>query len=79
MAAQLAIKDRVRLLAQAEEAAVREWGKPAFDRLGPRLQRALLCEAVLSLVDAQDESIDPVRIRELVAEGYAWAMAQGDD
>lgn len=37
------------VIRQAREACTREWGERAFAQMGPRLQRALLAEAVLNI------------------------------
>lgn len=55
-----------------------EWG-PGWDKLGPALQAAVRAQAVLTLVYAQDDSTDHIRLRALIEEGRAWAWQPLDE
>jgi hypothetical protein len=66
-----------RLLKQARHSVINEWGLCAFERLGDRLQRALLAEAVLDLAALQDdEEVPDATVRRIVIEGQSWARGQ---
>lgn len=66
-----------RLLKQARRSVINEWGLCAFERLGDRLQRALLAEAVLDLAALQDdEEVPDATVRNIVIEGQSWAREQ---
>lgn len=59
-------------LAKATMERVRgEWGR-SFDLLGPRLQRAVLAEAVLSIANTRDGGEDDP-VRRILTDGLAWA------
>jgi len=62
-----------RLLKQAQDNVYTEWGRPVFEKLGARIQRALLMEAVLAIAALQDEDVPDAKVRALVEEGYFWA------
>lgn len=66
-----------RMLKQARASVINEWGLCAFERLGDRLQRALLAEAVLALAALQDEDDVPdATVRRIVTQGHLWAAAE---
>lgn len=62
-----------RLLNNARQMVYTEWGRPAFEKLGGRIQTALLAEAVLAIAAQQDESVPDARVRGLVEAGHIWA------
>lgn len=62
-----------RIFKQILEEVYREWSRPAFEKLGDRVQRALLAEAVLAWANRQDESVSAERIREVIDAGQTWA------
>lgn len=57
---------------EIEKRVREEWGRFAWDRLSPSLQRALLAERILYLATAQDESVSSDTVRRIVENGHAW-------
>lgn len=62
-----------RLFSNARQMVYTEWGRPAFEKLGERIQTALLAEAVLTIAAQQDESVPDSRVRMLVEAGHLWS------
>lgn len=66
-----------RLLKRAEYNVIAEWTRPAFEKLGSRIQRALLAEAVLALAALQDDDeVSDAAVRLIVTVGHLWAAAE---
>lgn len=66
-----------RLLTQVHASVLTEWGRSAFAKLGDRIQRALLAEAVLKIAALQDDDeVADAVVRRIVVEGWNWAMEQ---
>lgn len=70
----MADKNLDRLFKGAKERVVREWSGPAFEKLGSRVQRALLAEEILRLAAQQDDSISAETVRKIVGEGWSWSV-----
>jgi hypothetical protein len=60
-----------RLFKTIRDRVITEWGR-GWDNLGVRLQRALLAEALVDLLIAQDEDVSAERVREILDAGHAW-------
>lgn len=61
-----------RLLAGVLKDVQAQWGL-GWEQLGPRLQRALLAEAVLSLINRQDDLVTAESVRRIAVDGWEWA------
>lgn len=69
-------KKMAKMLKQAHDSVMTEWGH-AFNKLGSRVQRALLAEAVLSLAAMQDdEEVSDAAVRRIVVDGWSWAAEE---
>jgi hypothetical protein len=69
-------KNMERLFKGAKDKVITEWGRSAFEKLGSRLQSALLAEALVILVNAQDESIAPETVKRIITEGWLWVIEE---
>lgn len=67
-----------RLFRIASDKVVTEWGLPAYEKLGARLQRALLGEAVLFIAAQQDALVGAESVRRIVTEGWTWVCEEVD-
>lgn len=64
-------KSESRLYDQAVANARKEWGFPAWQRLGERFQRALIAEEILGIAALQDEDEVPdSRVRSLITDSF---------
>lgn len=64
--------DSARIFRSARANVHREWSRPAFEKLGSRIQRALLAEEIFVLVARQPDLIPDSVIRQIVRDGRAW-------
>lgn len=61
---------------QAMDKITREWG-PAFAMMGPRIQRAIMAEAVMIIAASWPEGmVTDEMARRIVKEGWAWASKE---
>lgn len=62
--------------AQAMERITREWGS-AFALVGPRMQRAIMAEAVVIIAATQHEGmVTDAMVRRIVKDGWTWAVEE---
>lgn len=53
---------------------INDWSPAAFARLGGTIQRALIADALMAVLAAQDESMDPAAFRHLFEDLYLELM-----
>lgn len=69
--------DHERLYVIAKNAAIREWGLPAWRKLGSRIRRALIAEEVLQIAAAQDsDEVTAETVRRIVDFGFVQVMKE---
>jgi hypothetical protein len=56
----------------------REWSRPGFEKLGVRLQRALLCEEILYIAASFGEDASDALVRHVVDAGWTYAFSGGE-
>jgi hypothetical protein len=56
----------------------REWSRPGFEKLGVRLQRALLCEEILYMAASFGDRVDDVMVRRFVDAGWTFVVSDGE-
>jgi hypothetical protein len=56
----------------------REWSRPGFEKLGVRLQRALLCEEILYIAASFGDHVDDVIVRRFVDDGWTYVVSGGE-
>lgn len=74
-------KNIERLLNGCKENVEREWGRKGtalVDLVGPRVYRALLAEAVLRLLNQQDDMIDADTLRKIIENGAYWTFDESE-
>lgn len=68
-----------RIFKSARDEVIREWSKPAFEKMGSRLQRALLCERLFLIAAQQSDLVSAEAVRRLISEGWTWAIEQTEE
>lgn len=56
----------------------REWTRPGFEKLGSRLQRALLCEEILYIAASFGDDVDAETVRRVVEAGWVYVFSGGE-
>jgi hypothetical protein len=53
-----------------------EWGKAAYEKLGSRIQRALLAEEILIICARQSGIADNATLVDIMCAGWSWAIEE---
>lgn len=69
-------KNLERLFKNAKDEVITEWGRAAYEKLGSRIQSALLSEAILVLINRQDESLSPEVAKRIATDGWLWVVEE---
>jgi hypothetical protein len=69
-------KNMERLFKGAKDKVITEWGRAAYEKLGSRIQSALLAEAILILINQQDELTSAEISKRIAIEGWLWVIEE---